>query len=207
MGRTLLIFYLISIAMGGIAIGLMYFFHLSGVTASGTFYIGRITYLQDFFGIALTWVGLSLFASFLKERTHIGRKCVEVRVIIGMLEVDLKGMVDTGNFLLDPTTGKPVSLISLETIKKLIPEIDQINQGKIHWIPYQAVGQTEGMLLGIVPDRVVILDENNGPRRTDFLLAVYKGTFHTGWDGEKIDLLLHPAVLEGGILEGEELEY
>jgi stage II sporulation protein GA (sporulation sigma-E factor processing peptidase) len=203
--------------MGGIAIGMMYFFHLSGVTASGTFYIGRITYLQVFFGIALTWVSVSLFASFLKERTHIGRRGVEVRVTLGSLEVDLKGMVDTGNFLLDPSTGKPVSLISLEAIQKLIPDMGQIEQGcieegsglkgKIHWIPYQAIGQADGVLVGIAPDRVIILDEKNGPWRTDFILAVYKGTFPRGWDGKKIDLLLHPAVMEGGILEGEELEY
>lgn len=217
LGRTLLIFYLISFTMGGVAIGAMYFFRLTGVTGAGAFYIGQITYGQVFLGIALTYVGLTLFSSFLKERTRKGRAGIKVEVTIGENSALFKGMVDTGNFLADPSTGKPVSLVSQVAMQRLVPEWERIEQGhvdtdsafygKVHWIPFQSIGMKSGLLTGISPDQIVILDPKHGLRKADFLLAVYKGTFPMGWDGETIELLLHPAVMEGGILEGEQLEY
>lgn len=217
LARALLIFYIVSFATGGIAIGMMYFFHLTGVTVAGSFYIGQITYLKVLLGIVFAWVGLSIFASFVKEKLRGRGKGVELLVTIGALERRFRGLVDTGNFLVDSKTGKPVSLISFTAMCQLIPNWAELETGKIpngsalegriHWIPYQAIGQKDGLLVGVIPDRITILDEKNGSWSSDFILAVYHGTFPDSWIGEKIEVLLHPAVMEGGILDGEQLEY
>lgn len=217
LARALLIFYIVSFATGGIAIGMMYFFQLTGVTLAGSFYIGQITYLKALIGIVLAWTGLSIFASFVKDRLRGRGKGVELLIAIGASEMRFRGMIDTGNFLVDPSTGKPVSLITFTAMCQLVPNWAEVETGKIpkatalegrtYWIPYQAIGQKEGLLVGVVPDRITILDEKNGPWISDFILAVYHGNFPDSWVGQRIEVLLHPSVMEGGILDGEQLEY
>lgn len=211
-GQGILVFYLVSFAMGGIAIGTMYFLNMTGVSSSGAFYIGRITYPKVFLGILLTWIMITVFALFLKERLWKGKTEVDVEVSFGSETSKLKGMVDTGNFLTDPVTGKPVFLITEKAIKKLIPyysDYKNVNEEKndpesvrFHFIPYSSVGQEGGLLMGVRPDKVV-LHSRGGTKTADIILGIYKGTFPEDRDGKKYDLLLHPAVMEGGILEGE----
>lgn len=212
--QGVLIFYMVSFAMGGIAIGTMYFMNIKGVTAGGAFYIGDITYPKVAVGIVLTWFLLSYLASFLKERLMKARTEVEVEISFGSETGIMKGMVDTGNFLTDPIYGKPVFLITKKAIQKLLPEYKDIGSrdfiesaesevSRFHFIPYRSVGLKEGLLLGIRPDKVVLRDREKGAKCVDIILGIYQGTFPIGWDGKKYDLLLHPAVLEGGIAEGE----
>lgn len=213
LGQGVLVFYLINFAMGGITIGAMYFFRLSGVTSGGSFYIGKVSYFKVFLGMALTWLALSTFVSFLKERLWKGRRDMEVEISIGPKTRILKGMIDTGNFLTDPISGKPVFLVTEKVMDILAPGWEKIRNGtletgsqiekRFRLIPFQSVGRKEGMLIGICPDKVTLLDNRNGPRKVDIILGIHKGRFAVGWDGSEYDLLLHPAVVEGGILESE----
>ncbi|NLP30691.1 MAG: sigma-E processing peptidase SpoIIGA [Clostridiales bacterium] len=204
-----LVFYLVSFAMGGIVIGSMYFLKMKGITSRGAFYIERITYLQVFLGIILASIILSVFASFIKDRIWKGMKELSVKVSIGSKSDILKGMIDTGNFLADPISGKPVFLVSEKVIRKLLPDFDDrvdetSKMGKrFRIIPYKSVGKDKGFLIGIRPDEVLLLEKGNEPRKVDIILAVHKGKFPVGRDGNKYDLLIHPEVMEGGILEGE----
>lgn len=198
--KGVLVFYLVSFAMGGITIGAMYFFGLMGVTAGGVFYIGQINYLNVFLGMALTWLGLSAFASFIKEKLWKSRADMDVQISIGAKTHTIKGMVDTGNFLIDPLSGKPVFLVTEKTMNFLVPGWRKM---RLHLIPYKSVGRKGGLLPGVRPDQVVVLDQKNGSKRVNVMLGVYKGSFPVSWDGKEYDLLLHPAAMEGGIFEGE----
>ena len=91
----------------------------------------------------------------------------------------------------------------------MVPDFDQITDSsskiskRFRILPYKSVGKDKGLLIGIRPDEVLLLEKGNEPRKVDIILAVHKGKFPEGRDGNKYDLLIHPEVMEGGILEGE----
>lgn len=222
--RITLVFYLVSFAMGGITIGMMYFLGIAGVTQNSSVYLGAAGYLYVLLGCALTWILFSFFAGFIKGRLIKERTFADVEIAMGGRSVTMKGMVDTGNFLSDPLTGRPVMIISASAAKQLLPDdiVDEAVKGKnaqilsevlinsdyasrIRMIPYQSIGEERGYLVGIRPDAIRIGIHNRmGSDRTvtaseGAILAIYKGMFSGGQPAGDCSILLHPSIIEGGI--------
>ncbi len=207
-GKTILVFYLVSFAMGGITVGLMYFFGVPGVSGNTSLYIEGVTYLQVVSGCVAAYAGLSLFAGFLKERLLTQKTSAQVEIRIGERTVRLAALVDTGNFLTDPMTGRPVLLVEAEALKSLVSEegkpIGDL-ASRFSLIPFHSAGASSGLMTGIRPDRVTIFSgEGTGGMGTkelkNVIIGVYKGTFQRDWNGIHYEMLLHPMVLEGGIV-------
>lgn len=89
--------------------------------------------------------------------------------------MDLRGFLDSGNSLYTVFSHKPVSVVSYEDIKGLLSENEKnvmqecfqygIQQSlnkiyqympKVYLIPYESIGCTEGVLLGIVIEKMAI---------------------------------------------------
>ncbi len=222
--RITLIFYLVSFAMGGVTIGMMYFLGIVGVTRNSSVYLGAAGYLYVLLGCALTWIIFSFFAEFIKGKLIRERTFADVEINMEGRAVTMKGMVDTGNFLTDPLTGKPVMIISAAAAKRFLPvEIvdEAINEkngqilsevlmrsdyaSRIRMIPYQSIGEEKGYLVGIRPDVIRIgIHDRMGSDRTvtaseGAILAIYKGLFSGGQPAGDCSILLHPSMIEGGI--------
>jgi stage II sporulation protein GA (sporulation sigma-E factor processing peptidase) len=222
--RITLVFYLVSFAMGGITIGMMYFLGIAGVTRNSSVYLGAAGYLYILLGCALTFLLFSIFAEFIRGRLIKERTFADVEIAMEGRSVTMKGMVDTGNFLSDPLTGKPVMIISASAAKQLLPEefVDEAVKEKdvqmlsdvlmnsayasrIRMIPYQSIGQERGFLIGIRPDSIRIGIHNRmGSDRTvtaseGAVLAICKGMFSGGQPEGGCSILLHPNIIEGGI--------
>ena len=58
-------------------------------------------------------------------------------------------MADSGNRLVEPVTGKPVSIIAAADAKEFLGE-----KAGVLMIPYRAVGTENGMLPGVLFDRM-----------------------------------------------------
>lgn len=221
--RILLVFYLVSFAMGGITIGMMYFLGIMGVTQNTSIYLGIRGYLYILPGCILTWLIFSFLASFLKRRMISERTYADVEIDLEGKTVTMKGMVDTGNFLVDPLSGKPVMIISAEAAKQILPEalveeaVESGNMltvpeslgksgyaGRIRMIPYRSVGEGKGCLIGIRPDAVRVgIHNGKGSNKTvaisgGAILAINKEIF-SGRQQEECPILLHPSMVEGGI--------
>lgn len=222
--RITLIFYLVSFAMGGITIGMMYFLGIAGVTRNSSVYLGAAGYLYILLGCVLTFLLFSVFAEFIKGRLIRERTFADVEIAMEGRSVTVKGMVDTGNFLSDPLTGKPVMIISASAAKLLLPEeiveeavkekdmqilsdvlMNSAYASRIRMIPYQSIGEEKGYLIGIRPDSIRIGIHNRmGSDRTvtaseGVILAIYKGMFSGGQSEGGCSILLHPNMIEGGI--------
>lgn len=65
----------------------------------------------------------------------------------------VKGLVDTGNSLCDPVSGKPVSILPRQVAKTLLGKEPVKN---IRYIPYQSVGKKEGVLPAFQIDKMCI---------------------------------------------------
>lgn len=222
--RVTLVFYLVSFAMGGITIGMMYFLGIMGVTQNTAVYLGPMGYVYILFGCILTWIIFSFFAAFVKGRMVRERTWADVEIAMEGRSVAMKGMVDTGNFLKDPLTGKPVMIISSEAAKRFLPEelvaeamkgektpvlpeaiLNSSYANRIRMIPFQSIGEERGYLIGIRPDEIRIgIHNGRGSDRTvtaseGAILAIYRGMFSGGEAEGDCSVLLHPSMIEGGI--------
>ena len=130
------IFILLSMALGGVAAGIG---HRTGpmlmAAAAGIWCLCRI----------------SCGGSF-------GRTYVPMAVRYGERQVEVVALRDTGNSLRDPITGEPVMVMGSDGAEKLLglgesqlrDPMNAVMQDKgFRLIPYRAVGQPAGMLLGI----------------------------------------------------------
>lgn len=177
--KTVVYLYLVSFAFGGGTVALTYFFgeHI----------------VQTWSGIALVQVDFSLFwlaaavlvlmvlvkllAVPLHRHLEQTMPIVTVQAVLRDRSVSLRLLVDSGNCLTDPVTGKSVAVVQIEAIKALFTEDEfvQLTAGmlkdgidvsglalqlpslasRIRLIPYQTVGY-RGLMLGIRCDRLYI---------------------------------------------------
>ncbi|WP_324823349.1 sigma-E processing peptidase SpoIIGA [Sinanaerobacter sp. ZZT-01] len=217
--KAVLVFYLVSFAMGGITIGMMYFIGVSGVTNNSSLYIEQVSYFNILLGCTVAYLIIHIFADFIKGR-HLDQSGViaQVEITLNGKKVLVRGMVDTGNFLADPCTGKPVFLIELDAFLPLVSEeiadmfraekdsVAVYNQLKgkefvqrLRLIPYECVGNGNGLLLGVKPDKITIFREGLNPESEDVILGIYYGTFGRSWSEERYSVLMHPMAIERGI--------
>ncbi len=95
------------------------------------------------------------------------QRYVPVSITLGVNTVRLTALVDTGNTLRDPISGRPVLVVEEAAARKLCPfsaaqlahPIETMAAAKLpglRLIPYRAVGSAAGMLLGIRPDHVQV---------------------------------------------------
>lgn len=93
------------------------------------------------------------------------KKYVSVRIMYDGKQADMLALVDTGNTLTDPVTGLSVLVADRAAAETLVGlqegqlehPLQTLLEGKVprlRLIPYTAIGQQKGMLLGIRPDRV-----------------------------------------------------
>lgn len=222
--RITLVFYLVSFAMGGVTIGMMYFLGIAGVTQNSAVYTGVWGYLYILLGCVFTWLIFSFFADLIKRRLIRERTYADVEIGLLGRSVTVKGLIDTGNFLKDQFTGKSVMIISAEAARKILPDeiVEEAEKGlktytlpetlmnsryanRIRIIPYRSVGEEKGYLIGIRPDtvRIGIHGRKDGNRTVTasegVILAIYKGMFSGAQSETDCSVLLHPSMIEGGI--------
>lgn len=109
-------------------------------------------------------------------RTGTGGERTALTLALGDRIVRVTALRDTGNGLKDPLTGQAVTVIGPRAARQLLPELDpeslknpaaameriQRPGLRLQLIPYQAVGQAGGLLLGLRCDRVTAGRERLG---------------------------------------------
>lgn len=104
----------------------------------------------------------------LMESRHI----YEVTLTEGEENAVYKALLDTGNFLTDPVSGKPVSVVEETDITKAW--LEKYPQ-KYKIIPYQSVGKAHGVLEGIMVDELIIHKEREQVVKKGAVIALYRG--------------------------------
>ncbi|MBQ8768769.1 MAG: sigma-E processing peptidase SpoIIGA [Oscillospiraceae bacterium] len=95
------------------------------------------------------------------------KEYVTVQLTYGGVTRELTALLDTGNALKDPITGQSVLVVGSDVAKQmlglsqgqLLAPIETVAQGKIpglRLIPYRSVGNANGMMLAIKMDRVCV---------------------------------------------------
>ncbi len=149
--RALLVFFGISCAFGGgiFAIGLLGGRGLS--LKNGILYSAmdlRILLLSA----AICYVGFTLI--FHRTARHTARELTPAVLTLGEKRVALTALVDTGNTLTDPVTGRPVMVAEGEKLSPLLPEPWGRRPCGTRWVLWSASpGQERGSGSGCCPTR------------------------------------------------------
>ena len=196
------IFMALTLISGGVVMALTLWREVPSVSGAGALYIPPLSYLRLFCFGTLAFGFSYLLIGFLRRvRVNLGL-CDRAEVEIDGKKLSLKAMVDTGNYLKEPFSGKPVALIAMPAAKKLgefgkpeSPESLACRQ-RYTLVPFRTVGSQRGMLAGVRTDRICF----RGKEVKNAVIAFYDGDF------EESELILGRDFLENDFSEGEFLE-
>ena len=184
------IFFLLSILSGGLVMALLIWQNTPLLVGSGAFYMGAATYGKLVFFGAAAMGGCHWFVKLIKSQRARDQMTGNVKLTVWGESFFFQALVDSGNSLREPLTGRPVILIDERGWGKL-EFTRQAIETRFTVIPYQAVGVEKGILTGIRLDEM----EFEGRVVENVILAHYEGRF------QDFEVLLNRDILEGGILE------
>lgn len=70
-------------------------------------------------------------------------------------QITVRALIDTGNRLREPATGRPVSILDRESAEKLLENGWETRKGCL-LIPYHSIGKERGWMQGVSLDRMII---------------------------------------------------
>ena len=187
------VFLAVSLLSGGTVMAIFLWTNTPALSANGSFYTEPMTYTVLIL-CTMPAMGLSLW--FVKKIRGQGRERITTGTVTIRIDEKIwamEALIDTGNCLREPLTGKPVILTDRKG-KRQMEERGMNLQNLAHRtavIPYSAVGVEHGILKGVRLDEV----DFAGKRMQGSVLAFYEGDF----DG--FEILLNRELLEGGVLD------
>lgn len=197
--KQTVVFYITTAVFGVISLALLYFtdigIRLGGVISNGVFYFNiPITYLV--LSCAVAYASISAADKFFRKRAL--RSYTDITVFMGGKSVELKALVDTGNMLRDPLSGKTVMIAEAKVMAPLFEfDIGALSDGEGEYmslppgfrlIPFSSIGKSSGILVAFVPEKIII----NNSERTNIIAAVYNSTLSKS---REYNALLNPEAL------------
>lgn len=194
MCKQLILFYVTTFTFGGIATYLIYVVKPQNIIIKNGTYAGTYILKVIFLGAILGTVILAIAFKMAKNKITKKDMFCKVKIKLENKEVILNTMIDTGNMLKEPITGKAVIVVERSSLYELIPReildnIENILEGnfekiseetknkyipKLKIIPFSSLGKDSGMIIGIKPEKVVIInDEETSEERQDMIVGIY----------------------------------
>lgn len=138
-------------------------------------------------------------------------KICEVTISLNCRQLKLKGLVDTGNSLVEPISKKPVNIIPLDVIKELLTE-EQINYiktfleygmesidtdcddlGGLRYVPYCSVGKKNGLLPAIRVEKMKIVQGEKMNEITKPIIGICQNDFISD---KRYHIILNPKLVD-----------
>ena len=152
------------------------------------------TYLTVTCAAAAASLFVRLIVDIVKVKRQEARTKVEVTVCMGTEQLHLTGFIDSGNFLREPLSRKPVAVVKAEIMGKLLKAAPDA-ACRYTAIPYSAVGTEKGIMDGYRADAMVI----GGMTIRNPVLAVCGNCDFPGGEYDRGQILLPESMLERGI--------
>ena len=192
--KELILFYLVSFALGGCAFALLYIVRPQDIFMKNGVYIGtyplKIALLGGITGFVITYVAIKIVKTRITKNEIIYKAIIKIEE----QEIEINVLLDTGNMLKDPISGDAVIMVEKNKLYKILPNkmLDNTNKflggefenaesleyrKRIRFIPFTSVGKQNGMLLGIKPDLVKIITDVDEIVNEKTIIGVYEKTF------------------------------
>ena len=187
------IFLSVTVLYGGIAIALLTSFGWTGVTATSGVYLPPLSYMTiTAVATCSAWL-LSILISLLKVKRIESRVIVDASLSLCKRKWQLKGLIDSGNTLKEPLTGKPVCIVRRALMEELLTYMEQ-PASRYTVIPYHGVGVEKNLLEGYRMDELSV----RGKILKSPILAICEEKYFFK-DAEDLQILLPGMMLERGI--------
>lgn len=195
--KQLVVFYLTSFIFGGAAFALIYIVKPQEILMKNGLFLG--TYPLKTVILSTIIAFIIIVITFKIVRSKISKKDIykNVRIYIEDKFLEVKAMLDTGNMLKEPITGKPVIVVEHTCLYEVFPKeilnnLENVLGGdftnvseeiknkyitKLKFIPFSSLGKQNGMLLGISPKYVEIIEEDNIKKIDEIIIGIYNKSF------------------------------
>lgn len=221
--QNLVTFYFATFMVGGGMIGVHYFLKyemeiMNGVLMTNTNQFGNpVSWGFVLLGFPLLWFFTRKQIGEIEMKKIQYDQIAKVVITIENKEIQLKGLIDSGNQLYDPITKSPVLIVDVNKAGEYFPEsiieqsknmdsftTDESDQDMHKWenrvriIPYRGVGQEHQFLLALKPDEITIFHSNEQIIVKKGLVALNHTILSS--DGE-YDCIIHPKMLTSSSIQ------
>ena len=191
--RNLLIFYLTSFVFGGAAFALIYVVKPQDILMRNGLFLGtyplKIVILGGIVGFILIIVAFKLVKSKISKKDMF----CEMEFKMNDEIIKTRTMIDTGNLLKEPITNTPVVVVEHTLLydcmpKEILNNLEAILGGdfenipedikmkyisKLKLIPFSSLGKQNGMIVGIKPEYIKIMQEEKNIVKKDVIIGIY----------------------------------
>ncbi|KYG35167.1 sigma-E processing peptidase SpoIIGA [Alkalihalobacillus trypoxylicola] len=197
--QNLAMFYFVTFMTGGGLFALHYFWQteldILSIFApeNGVFIGSQFSWFFVLIGFPLVWYFSKQRFETIETKKIQAEQIVEIRIVISDKELNVKGLIDTGNQLVDPITKSPVMILETSQLKQvysseMVDELLKVVDGhettlaekegiahRVRIIPYRVIGQSNPFLVAIKPDMVEIMNHGEVFQNEKVLIGLQDG--------------------------------
>lgn len=194
MWKMLLIFYMVSFVFGGAAFALIYFIKPQDIIMRNGLFLGTYPLKTVILGAIVAFS--LIIGTFKILKSKISKKDIicSIEINLNNKKIKTNALIDTGNMLKEPFSNTPVVVIEKTLLydcmpKEILNHLDEIIGGdfknisekiqekyisKLKLIPFSSLGKQNGMLLGIKPQYIKIIKEEEIKTKENVILGIYQ---------------------------------
>lgn len=187
--KRVMVFLASTLALGILMLSVLYFsdigLRLGGVIKNGVFYFNIPTHYMLLCSLAV--YGIIYVAERLIKRSSV-RSFARVTLRHLGKTVELKALVDTGNMLRDPLSGRKVLIAEANKLSPLFDfdiedafreqNVPENMPAGFRLIPYSSIGNQNGLMAAFIPDTVKV----ESIEKDDIITAVFCGNLSQSGD-------------------------
>ncbi len=173
--RQGVLFVALTCAFGGgvVAIGLL---GGTGLSLGGGVFYSALDLKMVLLSAAVCYGVITLVLQRVGKHSSAAGELVRARLRLGERQVELTALLDTGNTLTDPASGRPVLVAEGERVAHLFPAdhrpgpaaaLARLGTGewsrRFRLLPYRSVGVERGLLLAVRADALELNGRDRGP--------------------------------------------
>ena len=194
MCKDLLLFYLVSFVFGGAAFALIYIIKPQNILMKNGLFLGTYTLKTVMLGAIVAFCIIIGAFAIIKNKISKKDMFCEIEILINQKKIKTKAMIDTGNMLKEPITNVPVIVVEhillyscmpkeiLNNLKEImggdfknIPcDIQEKYISKLKLIPFSSLGKQNGMLIGIRPEYVKVITDEQEKINKNVIIGIYE---------------------------------
>ena len=192
MCKQIVLFYVTTFTFGGIATYLIYVLKPQNIIIKNGMYVGTYVLKVIFIGAIVGTIILAIAFKMAKNKLTQKDMICKVKIKLNGKEETVEAMVDTGNMLKEPITGTPVVVVERTSLYELLPkeilnnsesilggdfekipeEIKNEYVPKLKLIPFASLGKQNGMLVGIKPEKIEVINEQTEEEK-NAIIGIY----------------------------------
>lgn len=194
MCKDLLLFYLVSFVFGGAAFALIYIIKPQNILMKNGLFLGTYTLKTVMLGAVVAFCIIIGAFAIIKNKISKKDMFCEIEILINQKKIKTKAMIDTGNMLKEPITNVPVIVVEHILLyscmpKEILNNLKEIMGGdfknipcdiqekyitKLKLIPFSSLGKQNGMLIGIRPEYVKVITDEQEKINKNVIIGIYE---------------------------------